>query len=196
MLEFLYNIDLSIFHFINSTMANPVFDLIMPIITSVKFWMPIYIVSLALLIWKGGTKGRILALVLIIGIVLSDQTNSNLLKNLFDRVRPCHTVETARLLIGCPGGLSFPSSHAFNNFCAALIISMFYSDKKWIFLSIAGLIAFTRPYCGVHYPSDILAGAMLGSIMGYILAISAQKLAKKYLKIDVFESKSLQKQSS
>ena len=100
-------------------------DLIMPIITSVKFWMPIYVISLALLIWKGGKKGRFLALVLIVGIVISDQTNSTFLKSLFDRVRPCHTVETARLLIGCPGGLSFPSSHAFNNFCAAMIISMF-----------------------------------------------------------------------
>ena len=185
MLDFLYNIDLSIFHFINFTLANPVFDLIMPIITSVKFWMPIYIISLALLMWKGGKKGRFLALVLIVGIVISDQTNSTFLKSLFDRVRPCHTVETARLLIGCPGGLSFPSSHAFNNFCAAMIISMFYSDKKWIFLSIAGVIAFTRPYCGVHYPSDILAGAVLGSILGYILAISAQKLAKKYFNYDV-----------
>ena len=66
-----------------------------------------------------------------------------------------------------------------------MIISMFYSDKKWIFLSIAGVIAFTRPYCGVHYPSDILAGAVLGTILGYILAISAQKLAKKYFNYDV-----------
>ncbi len=185
MLEILYNIDLSIFHFINSTLANPVFDLIMPIITSVKFWMPIYIVSIALLILKGGTKGRILAIILMLSIVISDQTNSHLLKNIFNRERPCHSVEIARLLIGCPGGMSFPSSHAFNNFCAAVIISMFYRNRKWIFISIAGIIAFTRPYCGVHYPSDILAGAALGALLGYTIVRIAQLIGKRYFNTDI-----------
>ena len=184
MLEGLFNIDLSIFYFINKSIANPVFDFIFPIITSGRNWLPIYIIAIVLLLWKGGTKGRICALMLIIGVIISDQTSSTFLKNLFLRERPCNFLPDVRMLIGCAGGKSFPSSHSVNNFCAAFILSTFYSSKQKIFFSIAGLIAFSRVYVGVHYPSDVIGGTLIGLLLGYVIIKLAKIISNRIFKYD------------
>ncbi len=165
MIEFLYSIDVSIFFFINHTLANPVFDWLMPFLTDLNKQKPMYAVvgSLLLwLVWKGGSNGRTTVGLLIITIVISDQLNSSLFKELFGRIRPCRALEGVRLLVDCGGGLSFPSSHAVNNFAGAAIISHFYSKQKWLWFAFASLVALSRPYVGVHYPSDILAGSVVG----------------------------------
>lgn len=189
MIDFLYSIDLQIFNFLNQTLSCSVLDIVMSTITKVKYWIPLYVIGLACLIVKGGTKGRILVLLLLLGIGISDTLNSRIFKNIVQRERPCHTVLYANLPIGCPGGKSFPSSHAFNNFCAAMIIGMFYKRRRLLFLLIAGIIAITRPYLGVHYPSDIIAGAVLGALLGYLLAIATQKIVYRFWKIDLFIQK-------
>jgi undecaprenyl-diphosphatase len=179
-MSYLFSIDYSIFYFFNTVLANPVFDFLMPIITNGKTWLPIYALGLIFLLWKGGIKGRYCAALLVIGIIVSDQTSSSLIKKLVGRERPCHERMVVRALIGCPGGKSFPSSHSLNNFCAATILAYFFSRQKKYFYSIAALIAFTRVYCGVHYPSDIFFGAIFGCMIGYMIIKAVNYfLAKK-----------------
>jgi len=122
MIDFLYSIDLSIFNFVNQSLANPVFDKFFPFVTDVKHWFMAYIFLWFILLLKGGKIGKIAAIAVILLIAVSDQLSSNLLKNLFERTRPCHVVESVNLLINCSKSYSFPSSHAVNNFAVAVFI--------------------------------------------------------------------------
>ena len=178
-MEYLLGIDKWLFHFINSGMANPVTDLIMPILTNRNTWLPVYIILFIWLIFKGGTKGRITFILLIIGIFLADQISSSMMKPFFDRIRPCHILSDINLLVNCGAGKSFPSSHASNNFMAAGIL--FWYNKSWgkYVFALAGLISISRIFVGVHYPVDILAGAILGIFISFILLFLFNEVNKK-----------------
>jgi len=178
MVEFLYSIDKAVFYFCNQTIANPVFDAAMPILTDWNqhwYGRVLFGILWLLLVWKGGKKGRTAALLLIPLIFMSDQLNNNLLKRVFARPRPCHIVdgkmvlEHVRLLVSCGGGFSFPSGHAVNNFAAAGFFSHYYRRRAWAFYTYAGLIAFSRMSVGVHYPSDVLAGAAVGALCASVV---------------------------
>ena len=80
------------------------------------------------------------------------------------------------ILASCTGSYSFPSSHAVNNFAVAVFFYRLFPKLKWILLGSAALIALSRPYVGVHYPSDILFGALLGVLIGYLFSIFAMKI--------------------
>lgn len=171
-MEFLYSLDKTIFLFFNRSIANPVFDLIMPFITETDHWrIPILLMWLSLVIF-GGKKGRIVALLVVVILTLSDQVSSFVVKPFVNRVRPCFVLENVRLLIDQPRSPSFPSSHAVNNTAVAALFSVKYKRYMWIFISIAALVAFSRIYVGVHYPSDVGGGIVLGILCaGLILCI-------------------------
>lgn len=171
MIDFLYNIDLQVFYFINHTLSNRLFDKFFPYITEVKHWYLVYLILWLILIIKGGRIGKITAVAIILAITASDQISSHFLKDLFARVRPCNVLPDVNVLASCTESYSFPSSHAVNNFTIALLLLRIYPKLKWILLTSAFLIAFSRPYCGVHYPSDILGGAVIGSIIGYLFSL-------------------------
>jgi undecaprenyl-diphosphatase len=125
-----------------------------------------------LLLVKGGIRGRWAAILLVPTIVLSDQLNSFWLKFIVERLRPCHELLDVRLLVGCGSGYAFPSSHAVNNFAGALVLSYFLPRWTWAFFTFAGIVAFSRVYVGVHYPSDVVAGAIVGmAIAGGVIVL-------------------------
>ena len=168
MISFLYQIDKSVFIFFNSTVANPFFDVIMPFITESDHWrIPIALIWLSLIIF-GGKKGRIVAVLVAVILTLSDQVSSFVVKPWVDRVRPCFAMEMVRLLIDQPGSPSFPSSHASNMASMALLFSIKYRKYIWIFIGLAVLVSYSRIYVGVHYPSDIMGGWILGMMCGLI----------------------------
>jgi undecaprenyl-diphosphatase len=178
MIDFLYSIDKWIFCFINQTLCNPIFDFIMPYITDWNlYWIGrgIAIVLWLLLFWRGGKRGRTVALLLIVLILITDQLNGVVLKHLFDRPRPCHmmnghhVVESVHLLVYCGGGFSFPSGHATNNMAFAVFFSYFYPKWKFPAFSYGILMAFSRIFVGVHYPFDIFAGGIVGMSCAYII---------------------------
>lgn len=171
MIEFLLNLDKSIFYFINLEIQNPILDFIMVGVTTRDYWLiPMWVAWLLLFIF-GKRKGRILALFLLILIAISDQTSSHLIKPLVGRVRPCNVLPDVHLLVYCSKAGSFPSSHATNLFTFATLISYFYKKVKVVFFSIAVLVSFSRVYVGVHYPSDVVGGALLGIFCAWIMII-------------------------
>ena len=176
MIEFLYSIDRGLFLFLNQTLANPVGDVLWPLITSYDKLVPVRILLVLVWLWlliKGGRTGRTTALLLIPLVLISDKLNSEVLKELFNRPRPCHEVDgltivnNVRLLVPCGPGNAFPSSHAVNNFAVAFLFSTFYSRYTWAFFTWAALVGLSRPSVGVHYPSDVIGGALVGMAIAY-----------------------------
>jgi undecaprenyl-diphosphatase len=184
MIEFLNQIDKIVFLFMNHTLANPVTDLIMPIITSQRFLQITYGLGMLLVLWKGNARLRWMVLFSAIVLLLTDQITATYLKNWIERIRPCHTIdlEQINLLVNCGAGKSLPSAHASNAFGQAVFWS--FDDKKprvylYIFASMIGL---SRIFVGVHYPGDVIAGAILGIVIGVGVAFGFGKLKKFLIK--------------
>ncbi|KAA0211348.1 phosphatase PAP2 family protein [Ignavibacteria bacterium CHB1] len=167
-MDFLNGIDVSLFYFINKSLANPACDTVMPFITEVKHWYIFYIFFILWLLIKGGARGRVLVVLLLIFVFAADQS-SNYLKEILGRLRPCKTLPNVNLLVGCAGSFSLPSNHAVNNFGVAFLISAFFSKFRGVAYSVALLIGLSRVFVGVHYPFDILVGAFYGVILAYII---------------------------
>lgn len=176
MTELLQNIDTAVFFLINHNLANPLFDRFFVFITDVHNWYLLYVTLWAILFFKGGRKGKIAAVTALLVITASDQISSSLLKNMIGRVRPCNALENVRMLVGCTGSYSMPSSHAVNNFAIAAFFSLLYKEYKYVLYTVATLVALSRPYVGVHYPSDIVVGAAVGILIGYMFVVLLRKL--------------------
>ena len=189
MIDFLYSIDKALFIFLNQTLSNHVGDFLWPLITDYdKFWI-VRCVLAGMWLWLlvgGGRKGRTVGLLLIPLLLLSDTMSSMVLKAFIHRPRPCSeingvaVVQGIHLLVGCGPGKSFPSSHAVNNFAVATLFSFYYRKWSWGFVGWAALVALSRPAVGVHYPSDILGGAIIGVLISSIVILVWRSLESRY----------------
>lgn len=182
MSEIIQNFDLWLFGIINGEIVNSLFDKFFPFITIRTNWFILYAVLTGWLLWKGGKKGRIAVVVLVLTILISDQISASYLKPLIERPRPCHFLTDIRLLIDCGPGYSFPSNHAVNSFAAAAVLSFFFKDYKYVFYILAFLVAYSRVYVGVHFPIDIAAGALLGLFIAF-LVIKLYQLISNRVKV-------------
>ena len=186
MIEFLENIDHSLFAYINSH-HNAFFDSLMWWISYKYTWIPLYAVLLYFAIKQETQKNTLILLITIaVTILLTDQL-SVLLKNSIGRYRPCHNEllkNTVHLVKNHCGGIyGFVSSHAANSFGIATFLSLLFSNKKVTVLLLlwAAIVAYSRIYLGVHYPADIVGGAFLGIIIGTTSYLTYKKI-KKYPK--------------
>ncbi|MHB2148688.1 phosphatase PAP2 family protein [Calditrichota bacterium LG25] len=162
LLNALNQLDTALFIFFNVHLANPVFDVIMPFVTDKHTWYPVWLAIIVLLSWKGGSKGRWVVIIAIVAVGTADLGVNRILKPFFQRVRPCNVVENAHLLLGKKSSFSMPSSHAANFFTLAMVFSYFYRKYQLIFWFLAALVAYSRIAVGVHYPFDVLLGALVG----------------------------------
>jgi len=171
MIEALQNIDQALFLFINVKLANPVTDLIMPLVTSDNMLRVLYIVAIVLLLWKGDRKLRWMVLASALVLLLTDQISAGLLKPIIGRLRPCHELLDINLLVNCGGGKAMPSSHAANVFGQAALFSFHYRKVSPYLYGFAALVAVSRVFVGVHYVGDVVAGAILGMALGLAVAV-------------------------
>jgi undecaprenyl-diphosphatase len=182
-LDFLIKIDTWLFYFGNKTLQNPVFDILMPFITEKYHWFPVWALLAVLLLWKGGRQGRIMVLLIIPVIFLSDQISSHVIKPLVARPRPCIDLPDVHLLTGKKSSFSFPSSHAANFFAVAAFFSYYYKKYCWWFFAIAALVAYSRIYIGIHYPFDAITGAVLGVFSAYFVIYTWQYIASRIVRL-------------
>lgn len=176
MTDFFYSIDLAVFYFFNHTLSTPFLNRFFSILTDVNHWFITYIL-LVLLMWlKGGKKGKLAVIFAILLIIFSDQTGNKILKEIFERIRPCNALSDVITPLGCNGTYSFPSSHALNNFAIAVFFFRLYPEYKIPLFIAASLVALSRVYLGLHYPSDIIGGALIGSLLGYLMSLVFLKL--------------------
>lgn len=180
MIDFFYSIDLSIFYFFNHNLSVGFLDKFFSVITNVNSWYITYVILLSISWVKGGRRGKIAVIGIILLIIITDQTGYRLLKELFARPRPCEVLPDVFTPLGCTGTYSFPSNHALNNFAAAMFFYKLFPKLKWVLFTTATLIAISRVYLGLHYPSDVMGGAIIGIAFGYIFALAVLYL-EKYL---------------
>ncbi|MBD3409358.1 MAG: phosphatase PAP2 family protein [Ignavibacteriales bacterium] len=178
MIDFLHRIDLAIFYFFNHTLSSGALDKFFTHITEVKSWTIAYIILIGILLTKGGRRGRIAVVGIALLIAVVDMTGHRILKEIFERARPCNALPDVLTPAGARGTFSFPSNHALNNFAAATYFYLLYPNLKWALFISAALVALSRVYLGLHYPSDIIAGAAIGSAFGYGFAWAHRRLER------------------
>ena len=181
MLDALMNLDGGFLLFLQESVRNPVLDKIMIFITSLGDGGMIWIVAtVLLLIPKKTRKAGIISAVALLGSLLF---NNMLIKNIVQRPRPYVTLETLRIIIPRPSEFSFPSGHSSSSFAAAAVFYRLLPKKLGIpAVVLAGLIAFSRLYVGVHYPTDVLAGALMGIALSYFAQYLVEAITAKIKK--------------
>lgn len=181
-MHFLQEFDLRLFTWIHHGLKNELLDVLCPILRNKLSWIPLYILLGYFLVQKF-EKWFIIKYIglVILLVIVSDLFCAAVLKELFQRIRPCNVIDLQNLvtpLIHCSSTYSMPSCHAMNHFGLAVFFSSTLFSKYKIYLfSWAAIIGFSQIYVGVHYPFDIFCGAILGAILGIVFA----KLFNNYL---------------
>lgn len=166
-MEGLLHMDGQILLFLQEAVRNPILDPVMKVITTLGnagiFWI---VLTLLLLIFP---KTRRIGWMSACALIFSLLINNILLKNLVARTRPYYMVEGLMPLIKKPTEFSFPSGHAGSSFASACVLYRRLPKKFGVpILILAVLISFSRLYVGVHYPSDVLAGALTGLLCSWL----------------------------
>lgn len=165
--------DYKIFELINGLHLPGFFETILTFWRNAFVWGPLYIFIMSFALFNFKTKAKWFIMFTILTVSTTDFVSSNLIKKNIGRLRPCNTEHLAVInRVPCSTGYSFTSSHATNHFGLATfwILTLSFIDKKYkIFLGIwAALIGFCQVYVGVHFPTDVIAGSLLGILTGYL----------------------------
>lgn len=178
------NFDWTILHWIQNTLVCPAMDFLMPKITLLGNGGAIWI--LAAVVLFATKKYRKYGAFLLAGLALGVLVGNLTLKPLVARPRPCWLDESVQLLIANPTDYSFPSGHTLSSVISATVLT----KTNWKFglaaIPLAALIAFSRLYLYVHFPTDILGAAVLGVGIGLLTCMVGEKLWTALTKKGVF----------
>jgi len=208
-MHWLQTLDTNLFLFCNRSLANPFFDWLMPILSGGNgfkqgfVWLAIA-VGLSLLCF-GNRRVRLCMVLMILVMATNDGLVCNPIKHAVARARPFVTLPEARhfgkvgegyiaplfdqngvnLTASLGSHNSMPSSHASNWFAATMVLFLYFRKTLWFMLPLAMAVSFSRLYNGVHYPSDVLAGALIGAggalAVAIILESAWQIIGKRWL---------------
>jgi len=175
MVEQLLLLDESIFVFIHRTLENDFLNTVLPLLRSKFFWIPFYIFVITLMLTSyTPERSSWYLLMIVISVMLIDTTTGQILKKTVQRDRPCWSdqinIEVSPKVY-CSNSYSFPSAHAANHFGLAFILSTLIFGRryqKWLLYAWATLISLAQVYVGIHYPSDIIAGALIGLFIAWL----------------------------
>lgn len=161
-MDWIMAIDTALLRILNVQCPNSFFDHFIPLFSDIDKWkIPLFLFLLFIVI-KERWKGALIVAGLGLTIVLSETMSTQVVKELVDRSRPCHIHEWVRSVGHCPKSPSFTSTHAANIFAATTFLSFFFTGWRFPMLAVAILVGYSRVYKGVHYPFDVLGGAILG----------------------------------
>jgi undecaprenyl-diphosphatase len=188
MIEELIELDKKLLVFLNG-FHSPVLDPVMLFVTKTEFWIPLYAFLIFLMFKNFKREAWFLLIGAAITILLADQITSSIMKPFFERLRPSQDPSMQNLIHlvdNYRGGLyGFASSHAANTFGVALFVWLVLRPVyNWIFLIFlwAAVMTYTRIYLGVHYPGDIMVGALVGLVSGWVGFKSSEFLRIRYKK--------------
>lgn len=172
------NLELGILNFIRDNLSNPMLDEVMKFITYLGSGGFIWIAAAIVMLTRKSTRktGVKMAVSLLLSLLLCNI----ILKPLVGRVRPYEAANIG-IIIGKPSGASFPSGHSSSSFAAAVTMFKDWHRGGWAAISLAALIAFSRLYLYVHYPSDVLCGAVLGGAIAFIADWLVERRNRKKL---------------
>lgn len=176
--EYLKLWDQWLFLKINSYWTNDFLNSVFPWWRDSNTWIPLYLFLTLFAVFNFGWKVWPWIVFFVVTVALTDQLSSNLIKTFVQRPRPCNDENFAinvHVLLGyCSSTFSFPSSHATTHFGMAWFIYLTMKDyfKKWSYLFFvwAATISYGQVYVGIHYPLDVLGGAVIGSLVGIMTA--------------------------
>jgi undecaprenyl-diphosphatase len=165
--------DKNLFKLINSDLSVPWLDGFMLLMRNSITWIPLYAFLLFWFYKKGKPFFFMVVFMSLLCVGLTDFISSGILKPLIGRLRPCYEPGLdVRLLLGCGGRYSMPSSHSTNHFGQAMFwfsVVSYKFNKKWYWVwPWAIIICYAQVYVGKHYPGDILLGMILGITIGFI----------------------------
>ena len=180
-------LDRHLFKLINTDWNNAFFDFIMPTLRHSHLWVPLYLFLLVFVL-VNFKKNVLLWILFAVALAsLMDILSSHIIKEYIFRLRPCNDnslIPPARLLLSYkPQSSSFTSSHATNHFAMAMFFYLTLKQHigRWalLFFLWAGTIIYAQVYVGVHFPLDVLGGAFVGVVFGYLFAY----IYNRYLKL-------------
>ncbi len=189
LVELFHSIDNRIFYLINSHLSSSRLDGFMIMLRTPITWVPFYALMLFLFYKKSPELCFAIVVASIVTFGLTDFISASVFKPFIGRVRPCYDESlnfSVRNIVGCGGRYSMPSSHASNHAGLAtfwfLIALKFYKEKWHLLWLWAGAICYAQIYVGVHFPSDILVGALLGMVIAFLIFTVFKKWHKYFLK--------------
>jgi membrane-associated phospholipid phosphatase len=178
-MDTILELDKKIFHLINHAGSNAFFDAVLPWTRVANTWLPLYLFVIVFVTVNYGKRGWLWVLFAIITVGLANTISSDLIKENIFRLRPCRDVlmngQVHFRTVYCPVSSSFTSSHAVNHFAMAMFIYLTGRRQigPWLglFFAWAFIIIYAQVYVGVHYPFDVLCGAVVGLLIGWVTGL-------------------------
>jgi undecaprenyl-diphosphatase len=183
MLQFIYKIDQTILFFIQENLHFEILDKLMIAVTFLTDGGLIWIaLAIALVIIK---KTRKIGVALIAALIISSIMGEIVLKNIIQRPRPYEDFPNIKLLINESSKFSFPSGHTTVSFAAAFVLNRSNKKFSFLFYGFAVIVGFSRIYLFMHYPTDVMAGIILGLFCGALTMWIFGKMAKQKSKSEL-----------
>ncbi len=187
MIEQLLQWDIQLFQIVNNDWHNSFFNAVLPFLRNKLLWIPLYLFLFVFILINHTNKAIFILLFAGLTIFASDFTSSKVVKPQIERLRPCNDVQlkkSVKLLVHCGQGYSFTSSHATNHFALAMYLILVLQFKgRWLLLLWAAIISISQVYVGVHYPFDVIGGAILGCLIGYFLGEICSRWTKSHVRL-------------